>query len=134
MKTWEIYRDIEQIPSVMMGKRFKFIKGLEGDEHKIGDISIITQYHMLVGFGQEKYSKIRITDLTGFEEWQEVIKPVTFIEACQDIENNHSKIYKDGIWKLMYKRDKLILREKDGGNIEGTTKGILLSGDWYLYE
>lgn len=93
MKTWEIYQKIDENPKEMLGKKFRQVGGMVRDCFWIGDIAEITQYHTLIGFGNLKYEKIRITDLNGFEEWELVQEPVTWQEAMQAWALEQKKVY-----------------------------------------
>ena len=42
LKTYNICKMIDENPEKMIGKRFKQVGGLEGDEFGIGDIAVVT--------------------------------------------------------------------------------------------
>lgn len=95
MKTYEILEKIDKDPSLMIGKRFRKTAGLWSKESGIGDIAVVTEYGNVIHLGAEKYNKIRI-NVNGFEEWEEVKEPVTFMEAAESgkrIRVEHEYIY-----------------------------------------
>ena len=65
---------IDEDEKKMIGRKYEQIGGLTSEEFGIGDIAVITKYWKLVSFGSEKYSKIRLRYLCGFEEWKEVVE------------------------------------------------------------
>lgn len=77
-KTWEIWQHAEQLE----GKRFKLLSYYD-EEFGKGDIAVVVKYCKFYGLGAEKFDRIRLIDLTGFEEWELVQEPISFIEAIK---------------------------------------------------
>lgn len=87
MKTWEIHKQIDENPKEMLEKRFKLVKGvLSGYENiNVGDIAKVVTF----GIGDIGLSTDwRIKGLTGFEDWEEVKKPISFMEAVEKLRDN----------------------------------------------
>lgn len=70
MKTWEIFKLIDDNQEQMIGKQFRLLSNNLDDEFLTDDIAKIVQYNELIGLGSVKHSNIRIKNLSGFEEWE----------------------------------------------------------------
>jgi len=83
LKTYDIYKMIDENPDKMLDKKFKQIGGLVAEEFGIGDIAIVTPFANIIGLAylKKSYHRIRLTHLSGFEEWELVQEPVTWEEA-----------------------------------------------------
>lgn len=85
MKTWEIYKRINENPKEMVEKKFRLVKGVlfGGDENiVIGDVAQVARFGTGF-FGLSDKDGCRIRDLTGFEEWEEIKEPVSFMEVVK---------------------------------------------------
>ncbi len=84
LKTWEIRELMDRYPSEMLGKEFKLVNGIldkRNDGHiSAGETAMVSRFPGFLGLTRNSF---RVKDLTGFEEWEEVKKPVTFMEVVE---------------------------------------------------
>lgn len=66
----------------LKGKRFRILHDFD-EEFLKGEIAVVVEYFNFYGLGAEKFSRIRLTDLTGFEEWELIQESVPFLEAVK---------------------------------------------------
>lgn len=131
----------------LTGKKFKCTKSLI-DRDLVGKVVEIE----LFGNGQELYYGLKrnnhkVSDLTGFEEWEEVQEPVSFIEAVESnklVRAEHPFIQsaiEDNLF-TDFTRDVL----RDGTSLkellkilsdilpEDKLREVILNGKWYIKE
>ena len=125
MKTYEIWQMIDKAENkeLVVGKRFKTLQNI-GAEILKGDIGVITEYCKLIGLGAEKHSKIRICDLMGFEEWEQVQEPVEFMAAINS--GKHIKPVELTNWNYREPKDWLNIVSADSNWLE------YINGKWEI--
>ena len=108
----------------LTGKKFKCTRSLI-DRNLVGKVVEIE----LFGNGQELYYGLKINnhkvpDLTGFEEWEEVQEPVSFMEAV-----NSGKLIKYERWNI-YNSLNEVIDILDAKSEEMQRK--MINGKWYI--
>jgi hypothetical protein len=127
-KTWEIWSQANKF----VGKRFKALTDVYS-EFKKGDIAEVVQYCDFIGLGAIKFSKLRITDLTGFEEWELIQQPVDFLTAVKAYSEGKT-IRCERVNEITY-----TYKRKDGDYFKDTSGSApciteILEGKWYVEE
>src|SRR5699024_4944285 len=92
MKTYEIWKMIDENYKEMKGKKYKLIKAFSSVKGiELNDIARVgrTIDEMYGLFNENKFM---IRGLTGFEEWQEVKEPVSFMEVIENVKKNNTMV------------------------------------------
>lgn len=80
LKTWEIWKMMDEDYEKMKGKEFRFIGGVTKEKYiEVGEIVQVGK-SLAPGLFKDYFM---LTGLTGFEEWEEVKESVTFQEAVE---------------------------------------------------
>jgi len=119
--TWEIWRDADKL----IGRRFKSTKV----NYYVGiDVEVLLiQFAEIIGLARKTDCGYeRIKELTGFEEWELVQEPVTFMEAV-----NSRKDIKSEYWSEYHCSSKTFsnLAILDSDDIANT-----VNGQWFIKE
>ena len=84
MKTWEIWKMMDEDFESVRGKKFKLINPRAHiTKLNKGDVAEIGRSMSDEGLFHEGPFGTRLENLTGFEEWEEVKEPVSFLEAVK---------------------------------------------------
>jgi hypothetical protein len=127
-KTWEIWKDAENL----IGKRFKVLRSFD-ESLAVGDIMEVVKYYTIIGLGSIKHGKIRIKDLTGFEEWTLIQQPIPFLEVVQAYREGKTIISEtDGIGTEKYKMKRSDSQPMESIEGAGITACEILEGKWYI--
>lgn len=139
LKTYDIWKMIDEDYKGMEGKRFKLIKkseNLRTSRDAIIDVNEIVDVSKC-GLGQGLfYKKWMLKGFNGFEEWEEVKEPASFIEVLEAVKKDTFKYisFENKTYNIIYRKRFLTLIladliEKFNSNVIAE---ILLEGEFYI--
>lgn len=131
LKTYEIWKMIDENKDEMVGKRYVQVSGLLQNGFNLGDIAVVTEYHRITSLGSEKHSKMRLS-WNGFEEWEEVKEPVSFMEAIKALDVGKAIYCEIDNRKFTYKRPRTYITEIRSEEAGGISVKEILEGKWYI--